>query len=91
MTWKAFLDSLVVNWKTSLGGILTAIPAAILAAGFTLSPTGQHWLALCTGIGALLVGFSAKDASTHSTTAQVKESTIEVAATEKADAKQAKG
>ena len=71
MNWKVF----VVNWKTTVGGIMTAVPPVITAAGFVFSPNGQHWLALCSGLGALLLGFSAKDASTHSTAQEVQQAT----------------
>jgi hypothetical protein len=77
MTQQSFLDSLVVNWKTSLGGIMVAVPPLITAAGFILSPAWQHWLALATGLGALLIGLAAKDATTHSTVAQIEKSTSE--------------
>jgi ABC-type Fe3+ transport system permease subunit len=63
MDWK----SLFTNWKTTLGGILSAVPPVIVAAGFVLTLSEQHWLALCQGVGALLLGLAAKDASTHST------------------------
>ncbi len=61
------------NWKTSLSGIVT------VAAGFVLfSPeTFAHYpvvvqLAKYIGAGGLLaLGFSGKDASTHSTVAEV--------------------
>ena len=63
------------NWKTTLGGILAAIPSLVAAAGFTLSANGQHWLALCGGVGALLLGMAAKDSTTHSTEAEVEAAT----------------
>lgn len=72
MNW---LD-LIKNWKTTLGGIMVSVPPLISAAGFVVSPTWNHWLALCSGLGALLVGLAAKDATTHSTVAQVEKATV---------------
>jgi len=67
MNWKGLLT----NWKTSLGGVLVAAYPLVQSAGFTLTPPEQHWFALAAGIGALLLGGAAKDASTHSTPAEV--------------------
>ena len=72
MNWEYF----TANWRTTLGGLLAAVPPVITAAGFVLSPTKQHWLALCQGIGVLLLGLAAKDSNTHSNLEQVRESTI---------------
>lgn len=65
------------NWKTSLGGILAALPPVITAAGFALTPTETHWLNLCQGLGVLLLGLAAKDATTHSTAAEINQSTLD--------------
>lgn len=71
MNWKAFLT----NWKTTLGGVLVAAYPLVQSAGFTLTPREQHWLALAAGVGALLLGGAAKDFNTHSTQAEVEQST----------------
>jgi hypothetical protein len=73
LNWK----SILANWKTSAGGLLAAVPPVITAAGFTFTPTESHWLALCQGLGVLLLGMAAKDSTTHSTVAQVTEATVE--------------
>lgn len=70
------LAALTKNWRTTLGGLLAAVPPVITAAGFTLTPTKQHWLALCQGLGVLLLGLAAKDSTTHSTLEQVRTSTV---------------
>jgi hypothetical protein len=74
------------NWITTLGGILSGIPAIVLAAAMTshltLSPTWTFILAIVSGVGMMLVGFGAKDANTHSTAAEVQASTAKVAASE---------
>jgi len=77
MNWQTFLESLVVNWKTTVGGFLIALPPLVAAAGFVISVSIQHWLNLCSAVGGLLLGLAAKDASTHSTVAQVEKSTAE--------------
>lgn len=73
MNWK----SLLTNWKTSVGGLLAAVPPVVVAAGFVLSPSKQHWLNLCQGIGVLLLGLSAKDSTTHSTITQVNKASTD--------------
>ena len=65
------------NWKTSVGGILLGVPPLITAAGFSLTLPEQHWMALCQGVGGFLLGLAAKDATTHSTVAQVEVATLE--------------
>jgi len=77
---KTLSMNFLLNWKTSLGGVLAALPPAVTAAGFTLTPAQAHWLALCQGLGALLIGLAAKDSSTHSTPDQVRQSGSEAAA-----------
>ena len=73
MPWK----SIAANWKTTLGGALAAIPAMVSAAGFTLSTDHQHWISLCGGVGALLLGLAAKDATNHSTWKEVNLATAD--------------
>ncbi len=73
MNWQY----LTANWRTTLGGLLAAVPPVITAAGFVLSPMKQHWLALFQGLGVLLLGLAAKDSTTHSTIDQVDKSTHE--------------
>jgi hypothetical protein len=67
MNWQ----SLFKNWKTSVGGTLAAIPQLVIASGFVLIPSEQHWLNLCQGVGLALLGWAAKDATTHSTPSEV--------------------
>ena len=74
---KEVLLGALRNWKTSVGGILLGVPPLIAAAGFVLTPAEQHWSALCQGVGGFLLGLAAKDATTHSTVAQVQTATIE--------------
>jgi len=69
------------TWKPGVGGILVGVPPLITAAGFVLSPAMTHWLNLCQGLGALLLGLSVKANTTHSTLPEMK------AATEEAEAK----
>ena len=57
------MKTALLNWKTSLGGALLSASPLITAAGFVLTPTEQHWLALSQGLGALLLGLAAKDAA----------------------------
>jgi hypothetical protein len=73
MNWTSLLQ----NWKTTLGGLLAAVPPVITAAGFSFTPKEQHWLALCQGLGVLLLGLAAKDSTTHSTVQQVNLATTE--------------
>ena len=61
MNWQ----TVFVHWKTSLGGAMIAVPSLLTAAGFTFSPSVQHWVALCGGVGALLLGGAAADAITR--------------------------
>ena len=75
MNWQS-VQPFLKNWRTSLGGLLIAVPPLITAAGFVLSLQAQHWLALCQGLGALLVGLAAKDASTHSTQSEIAQATL---------------
>lgn len=67
------------NWKTTLGGILAGAPAIITASGFEQSPHLNHWLNLCSAVGMILLGASAKDWNTHSTTEEVAQSTVQAA------------
>jgi hypothetical protein len=64
------------NWKTTLGGILFAVPgiitAAAVGAGVHLSPIAIMVLTIVTSLGGLLIGVTAKDSTTHSTPLQVQ-------------------
>lgn len=70
------------SWRSTLGGMLLGLPPVIMgaaqSANFALPHLAQFLLAISTGLGALILGFNAKDKQVHSTTAQVD------AATEKA-------
>ena len=75
-----FREAILKNWLTSVGGLMASIPMLVTSSGFTLSPQQQHWIALIGGIGALVLGLSAKMSSNHSTQAQVTASTVEAKA-----------
>lgn len=45
------------NWKTSLGGCVTAVPQIIEGI------TTHNWMLVLTGIGSLLLGLTAKDSN----------------------------
>ena len=64
-----------LNWKTTFYGILTGVPPIVMAAsssaGIVLGPHVLLILGLCTGLGALMMGLSAKDNDVHSTPEQV--------------------
>lgn len=73
------------NWMTTLGGILAGLPPLILtsfmSAGIPLSPKWTAIMSVIGGLGALLIGLAAKDATTHSTAAEVAKATEEAAPT----------
>jgi hypothetical protein len=82
------------NWKTSLFGILAIL---LSASGPVLKHyvpiAGLDWVTLCTTLGTFVGGWgllAAKDASTHSTIAQVQASTAVTKAMTPAAAEQAK-
>lgn len=64
------------NWLTSLGGLLAGIPVIVINSGLMLTQRETQILAIVGGIGTLLIGLAAKDSGTHSTAAQVQQSTI---------------
>lgn len=71
-----YFNNIPKNWRTTLGGALIGIPQIIIGAGYQLTPGWLHFLGLCTGGGALLLGMSAKDSSTHSNVLEVEKSTV---------------
>lgn len=75
------------SWKTTLGGILSAIGLALVAAKDTL-PAGFEWLsaigALMGAVGVGFMGATAKDSTVHSTQTQVANATVEKAVEKKA-------
>lgn len=74
---KSISISLPTNWKTTLGGVMAGVPALVTASGFEHTPHLDHWLNLCSAVGMLLMGMSAKDWNTHSTESEVKTSTAQ--------------
>lgn len=87
--------SLGKNWKTTVGGAILMIagfayslPALLTSDNITLPPKWQHILVLVAAIGGAIVGFGAKDSTTHSTVDQVQTSTNQDAVTKKAPALQ---
>lgn len=67
------------SWRSTLGGMLLGLPPVIVGAASSTGITLGHWanfaLAISTGIGALILGFNAKDKQVHSTAAQVDDAT----------------
>ena len=64
------MKSAIVSWKTTLGGLFSAIGTAIIGANLALELATPSWL-LWTGyiisaIGPVLLGTSARDANTSS-------------------------
>lgn len=47
------------NWKTTLAGLALALPSALTASGI-LDPSNK-WASLISMIGAIALGFTAKD------------------------------
>ena len=64
----------MVNWLTTLGGVL----AAMGSAGATLAPEEWRWVfaVFFAPAGLILLGASAKDARTHSTAEEVHAATV---------------
>ena len=75
----------MVNWLTTLCGILTAIgvagagiPACTPEMTAVCMPAEYKWIfAVLAGLGAVSLGAAAKDARVHSTIDEVEKSTIE--------------
>ena len=67
------------NWKTTIGGILVGVPPLVNGAALAASITLPKWeifvATLAMGLGGLILGFNAKDATTHSTATQVQQAT----------------
>jgi len=62
------------NWKTTLGGILSAVGLALV--GLETLPEKYKWVGpIMAAIGAALVGATAKDFNVHSTEGEIKAST----------------
>ena len=76
--------SLGTNWKTTIGGVLAGLPTIVIASfmayNVKVSPLTYALLSIASGVGMLLTGVSAKDSTTHSTIAQVEQSTSQDAA-----------
>lgn len=66
------------NWMTTCGGFLAGIPSIVLGSGLPVSPLWSHILYIAGGVGVLLIGLAAKDFNSHSTVAQIQESTEKV-------------
>lgn len=64
------MNALSVSWKTTVGGILTSLGAALLGASQALDLVTPHallWVGyIFTAIGPVLLGTSARDASKSS-------------------------
>ena len=64
------MNALSVSWKTTVGGLLTSIGAALLGASQALdlvTPPALLWVGyIFTAIGPVLLGTSARDASKSS-------------------------
>ncbi len=64
------MNALSVSWKTTIGGILTSLGAALLGASQALdlvTPPALLWVGyIFTAIGPVLLGTSARDASKSS-------------------------
>ena len=64
------MNALSVSWKTTVGGLLTSIGAALLGASQALdlvTPPALLWVGyIFTAIGPVLLGPSARDASKSS-------------------------
>ena len=64
------MNALSVSWKTTVGGLLTSIGAALLGASQALdlvTPPALLWVGyIFTALGPVLLGTSARDASKSS-------------------------
>lgn len=49
------------SWKTSLAGVIAGLPPILLQLSNILSGQPVDWSLLWTGIGAIVLGFFAKD------------------------------
>ena len=67
------------NWATTVGGLLSGIPAIVIGSGLMLTPRATQILAIVSGVGMLLIGLAAKDSGTHSTMTQVQASSVKAA------------
>jgi hypothetical protein len=64
------------NWQTTVGGLLAGLPIIVINSGMVLPPKWSQILAIVGGVGTLLIGLAAKDSGTHSTMAEVQQSTV---------------
>jgi hypothetical protein len=66
------------SYRTSIGGILAAVPPLIIAAALATNITLGKWvmfaLTLSISLGGLMLGINAKDRQVHSTVAEVEAS-----------------
>jgi hypothetical protein len=69
------------NYKTTVGGAMVGIPPIVYSAFLAASITPSKWYTftatLCMGLGGLILGTNAKDSTTHSTQAEVSNSTVQ--------------
>lgn len=69
------------NLKTTIFGLIAGLPPIIIAsaagANFPLPAWALMTLSIVSGVGAILTGAAAKDATTHSTSAEVQAATTE--------------
>ena len=64
----------IANWKTTIGGILAALGAALILVPL---PEEYKWVpAFLTALGGALVGITAKDFNVHSTETEVVNATV---------------
>jgi len=78
----------IENYKTTLGGLLSAFGAALVLAPL---PDDYKWVpSVLSAFGLALLGITAKDSTTHSTTTQVAIATAEKKAEVKAEVAEAK-
>jgi len=70
------MNTLLRNWKTTLGGLIAAGPQLIGAFGLSSDPRATKWLNIISVLGAAFGLFSAKDYNVHSTAAQVQTATL---------------
>ena len=64
------MKSATVSWKTTLGGLFSAVGAAIVGANMALELATPSWLLwagyLISAVGPVLLGTSARDANASS-------------------------